>query len=91
MQWSASILPSDASLFEGSCLLGWGPALATVAAEPFPKTLLHAFPLVFFWEGVEKTMFFFKCMGYMVCILLDILAAKRDPTPGNDYFFGRYT
>ena len=67
--------------FEGFSL-GWGLALATVAAEPFPKTLLHAFVL--------GPLFGIKLcssggnVGSLVCMLLDFLVAQREPTPGND-------
>ena len=48
---------SGALPLSGSCPLGWGTALASVAAQPvFQKTDL-LFPLGFFWEGLNYAFF----------------------------------
>ena len=45
------------SSIKGSCSLDQGLALATVAAEPFPKKLLNDLTPGFFWE-VNNAMFY---------------------------------
>ena len=62
----------------GSCPLGWGTALASVAAQPvFQKTDL-LFPLVFS-GGRDYTIF--RSIVLMLDLLLDMLVAKRDMLP----------
>ena len=63
----------------GSCPLGWGTALATVATQPVFQETDLLFPLVFFWG--TKLCLFCKGMVFMLILLLDMLVAKWEPTP----------
>ena len=64
--------------------MGWGPALATVAAEPFPKTLLH---FSFFFRVEANHVLFSRIWGYTLYSLLNTLVTKREPAPGfNDVY-----
>ena len=49
-QWSASLLLGGALPLSGSCLLGWGTALATVTTSPIFQGCVFYFPCVSFLE-----------------------------------------
>ena len=79
-QLSASIPPGGVPSLPRSCPLGGGTALATVTTPPIFQGSVFLFPLSIFFMG--KTMLFFPgfCFFYF-WILLDMLVAKREPTP----------
>ena len=88
-QLSASILSGGALLFAGSSPLGRGTAFATVTTLPFPEKEVFLFP----WKylGRVNCAFFLKGMVFHICVLLDVLVTKWEPTPGfyDAYSVGR--
>ena len=76
-QLSASNPPGGAPPLWGSCSLGRRTALATVTTPPISQKSFSSFPLCFLVG--EKTVLFFKSMVLFFWILLDMLAAEREP------------
>ena len=81
-QLSASIPPGVALPFWGSCTLGWGKALATVAALSSIKEMLFLVPLGVLVKG-EQPIFFLEDMTLIGLTLLNILMSNEEPTSGH--------
>ena len=78
-QWSASILLGTVLPLAGSCPLGWGTALVTVTTSSVTQESVFLFPFASFRE--RNLYSFFEGMVSYFDVLLNMLVAKREPTP----------